>query len=61
MINVVQAREAIPNTDAADMVISKEQFSLMLDEIARGNAARIRLTNIRSIANAGASAAGLSE
>ena len=59
MINVVRARAAAAITPGETIAMTKAQYGQMLDQIALGNAARIRLTNIRSIANAGADAAGL--
>ncbi len=59
MINVVHARASIAATAGDEMVIDKGQFAQMLDEIELGNAARMQLTNVRSIVNSGAQRTGL--
>ena len=59
MIDVARAQSALEAIDGDQVVMTKKQYGDMLTEVARGNAARITLTNVRSIANAGAFAAGL--
>lgn len=59
MINVVHARASIATTAGKDIVIDKAQFASMLDEIELGNAARMQLTNVRSIVNSGARRTGI--
>ena len=61
MINVSIARAAAASTPGDTIAMPKAQYNQMLDQVALGNAARMRLTNIRSIVNAGVGAAGLSE
>jgi hypothetical protein len=57
MINVEQAKTDLAKHGAEDVVVSKAQYALLLDEVARGNAARILLTNVTSIISAGRFAA----
>lgn len=60
MINVAQAQAALKALEGDQVIMTKAQYGQMLVELSRGNAARITLTNARSIMNAGAGAAGLS-
>ena len=59
MINVPRALAALNAIDGEQVMLTKAQYSEIMDEVARGNAARILLTNTRSILGAGAAAAGL--
>jgi len=60
MINVPRALAALHAIEGEQVVLSKAQYSEIMTEVARGNAARMTLTNARSIMSAGALAAGIS-
>ncbi|MDF0489193.1 hypothetical protein PX554_13715 [Sphingomonas sp. H39-1-10] len=59
MINVASARAALDAIEGEKVELTKAQYSEILTEVARGNAARISLTNVRSILGASALAAGI--
>ncbi|RZF64290.1 hypothetical protein EWE75_12145 [Sphingomonas populi] len=59
MIDVARAKAALDAIDGEKVVLTKAQYAEMLTEVSRGNAARILLTNARSIMSAGALAAGI--
>lgn len=59
MINVPSALAALKAIEGEQVVLTKAQYSEIMTEVARGNAARMTLTNARSIMTAGALAAGI--
>lgn len=59
MINVAKAIAELEAMDQDEVLVPKAQYAELLSEVALGNVARLRLTNVRSIVNAGAGAAGL--
>ncbi|WP_242148899.1 hypothetical protein [Sphingomonas sp. BAUL-RG-20F-R05-02] len=59
MIDVARAKAALDAIEGEKVEITKEQYAQLLTEVGRGNAARITLTNARSIMSAGALAAGI--
>jgi len=59
MIDVARAKAALEAIEGEKVEMTKEQYSTLLSEVARGNAARMTLINARSILTAGALAAGI--